>query len=79
VSDEQQGWFFTFGTGHRLKTGEPLEDRYFVVREPDFGKARLEIWKLRGAVWAMQYPMCDLAGQVADFGLTEISAEELAL
>jgi hypothetical protein len=36
------------------------------------------MWKLRGAVWAMQYPICDLAGQVADFGLTEITAEELS-
>jgi len=75
---EQEGWFFTFGYGHTLKTGERLANRYYVSQEPDFGKARMEMWKLRGAVWAMQYPMCDLQGQVEDFGLTEITAEELS-
>lgn len=78
MTDEQQGWFFTFGFGHTLKDGEPLKDRYYVSHEPDFGKARLEMWKLRGAVWAMQYPLCDLQGQAADYNLTEITAEELS-
>jgi hypothetical protein len=37
----------------------------------------MEMARMRGTVWAFQYPMSELQGQVDQFGLREVTEEEL--
>lgn len=73
----EDGWFFTFGFGHKTADGRSLASCYIVVPDPDWGRARMEMARMRGTVWAFQYPMSELQGQVDQFGLREVTEEEL--
>jgi hypothetical protein len=70
------GWFFTFGYGHTLN-GVSLLGRYLIVREPDPDKARAIMVATRGVHWSFQYPLAELEEQIREFGLKEITVEEL--
>ncbi len=68
--------FATFGTAHLSNTGQSLSNRYLVVEGQDWPACRKAIEKIRGPIFAFDYPIEKLESQVEQFGLTEILAAD---
>jgi len=62
---EQQNWYFTFGSAHAHPNG-------YIKLQGSFSEARAKMFELFDSKWSMQYNEKQFEGQAERYGLHEV-------
>lgn len=72
-------YYFTFGSNHRTVEGFSLGQNYVVIQSETEHEARHVMHKARGEVWAFSYTEETFEGQPEEYGLTELTLEQVRI
>lgn len=72
-------YYFTFGGNHRTREGFSLGQSYVVITAAFEEEARHLMHKARGDVWAFSYTEEEFKGQPEEYGLTELTLDQVKL
>ena len=72
-----KNYYFTFGSIHKDKWGNPLEYAYIKIRAETEDQARQTMFGSRKAAWAFGYNEKEFLPQIDRYDLYEVKLEDI--